>query len=167
MPIVYIAVGSNQGDRHENIEGARSRLGQSGAHTRRVSPLYETQAVVKQGIPTGIPRNPSANPPFLNGVFEVETDLQPERLLDLLETIERDLGRTGKGDWSPRPIDLDILLYDDLVIRSPRLTIPHPEMARRWFVLKPLADLAPDVVHPVLNRTIKEILWNFSSTPPT
>lgn len=157
--IVYIGVGSNQGDRHENIERSRSRLGQSGAHVRRVSPLYETQALLKPGQPS--------QPDFLNGVFEVETVLDPERLLDLLETIERELGRTGKGDWSPRTIDLDILLYENLVLDSPRLKIPHPEMTRRGFVLKPLADLAKDVVHPVLKKTIKEILWNFSSTPPT
>jgi len=159
MPIVYIGVGSNQGDRHENIEGSRRRLGQSGAHARRVSPLYETQAVVKPGQPV--------QPDFLNAVFEVETGLDPERLLDLLETIERELGRSQKGDWSPRTIDLDILLYENLVLDSPRLKVPHPEMVRRPFVLKPLADLAPDVVHPVLRKTIKEILWNFSSIPPT
>lgn len=158
-PYVYIGVGSNLGDRHENIERSRRRLGQSGAHVRRVSPLYETQALLKPGQPS--------QPDFLNAVFEVETVLDPERLLDLLETIERDLGRTRKGDWSPRPIDLDILLYENRVVDSPRLKIPHPEMTRRLFVLKPLADLAKDVVHPVLKKTIKEILWNFSSTPPT
>jgi 2-amino-4-hydroxy-6-hydroxymethyldihydropteridine diphosphokinase len=159
MPIVYIGVGSNQGDRHENIEGSRRRLGQSGAHVRRVSPLYETEALLKPGQPP--------QPDFLNAVFEVETVLDPERLLDLLETIERGLGRSNKGDWSPRTIDLDILLYEDRVVDSPRLKIPHPEMAHRSFVLKPLADLARDVMHPVLKKTIKEILWNFLSTPPT
>ena len=157
--LVYIGVGSNQGDRHENIEGSRRRLDDSGAHVRRVSPLYETEAELRTGQP--------GQPEFLNGVFEVETGLDPERLLDLLETIERELGRTKKGDWSPRPIDLDILLYEDRVVATDRLTIPHPELAGRLFALKPLADLAPDVVHPVLKKTIKELLWNFSSTPPT
>ncbi|HEX5037541.1 MAG TPA: 2-amino-4-hydroxy-6-hydroxymethyldihydropteridine diphosphokinase, partial [bacterium] len=131
----------------------------AGAHVRRVSPLYETEAVLKPGQPP--------QPNFLNGVFEVETDLEPERLLDLLEAIERDLGRARKGDWSPRPVDLDILFYDDRVVSTDRLKIPHPGLAGRLFVLKPLADLAPDMVHPVLKKTIKELLWNFSSTPPT
>jgi 2-amino-4-hydroxy-6-hydroxymethyldihydropteridine diphosphokinase len=154
MPIVYIAVGSNQGDRHENIEGSRRCLERTGAHVRRVSPVYETEAQLKPGEPP--------QPDFLNAVFEVETGLDPERLLDLLEAIERDLGRTRKGDWVPRPIDLDILLYEDLVIASPRLKIPHPEMAKRWFVLKPLADLAPDVVHPVTGKSIRDMFLALS-----
>jgi 2-amino-4-hydroxy-6-hydroxymethyldihydropteridine diphosphokinase len=159
MSIVYIGVGSNQGDRHENIEGSRRRLNDAGAHVRRVSPLYETQAVLQPGQ--------SEQPNFLNGVFEVETGLDPERLLDLLETIERQLGRTSKKDWAPRPVDLDILLYEGRILATDRLRIPHPLMSERWFVLKPLADLAPDMVHPVESKTIKELLWNFSSIPPT
>jgi 2-amino-4-hydroxy-6-hydroxymethyldihydropteridine diphosphokinase len=159
MAIAYIGVGSNLGDRHENISRSRRRLDDAGAHVRRFSPLYETQAMLQ-------PRQPP-QPDFLNGVFEIETELEPESLLDLLETIERALGRTRKDDWSPRPIDLDILLYENRVVSTARLKIPHPEMQKRWFVLKPLADLAPDVVHPVSGKTIKELLCNSSSTPPT
>src|SRR5262245_11273200 len=128
MAIVYIAVGSNQGGRRENIERSRRRLDDAGAHVRRISPLYETEAVLHPGQPP--------QPDLLNAVFEVETQLGPEPLLDLLETIERDLGRTRKGDWSPRPIDLDILLYEDLIMATRRLTIPHRRMSERWFVLK-------------------------------
>lgn len=105
-----------------------------------------------------------SQPDFLNAVFEVETDLTPESFLDLLETIERDLGRSRKGDWSLRPIDLDILLFEGRVVVTNRLKVPHPGMENRWFVLKPLADLVPDVVHPVLEKTIWEL---FEALPPS
>jgi len=156
MAIVYLGVGSNQGDRYENIEGSRRRLDAAGAHVRRVSPLYETEAKLRPGQPN--------QPDFLNAVFEIETTLDPEPLLDLLEEIERGLGRTHKENWSPRPIDLDILLFEDCVIKTNRLKIPHLEMKNRWFVLKPLADLVPDVVHPVLEKTIWEL---FQALPPS
>lgn len=158
MPTVYIAVGSNLGDRYGNVDLARSLLEKRGVAVERLSPLYETSAECKTGQDA---------PDFVNGVFEVKTDLDPEALLEVLEEIERGMGRRSKGDWSPRPIDLDILLYGDRVISTDRLKIPHPEMSNRWFVMKPLADLAPDVVHPVLGKNIKEMLWNFSSTRPT
>ena len=158
MPTVYIAVGSNRGDRYGNIDHARSLLEKRGVAVERVSPLYETQAHCRPG---------QEAPPFINGVFEIKTDLDPEALLELLEGVERALGRQSKGDWAPRLIDLDILLYDNRVCSSARLQVPHPEMSNRWFVMKPLADLAPDVVHPVLGKTIKELLWNSSSTRPT
>ncbi len=149
MAVIYIGVGSNQGDRHENIQRSRLRLGDAGVNVRRVSPLYETAAECKPG---------QSAPNYLNAVFEAETLLDPEDLLDALEKVERDLGRRSKGDWAPRSIDLDILLYADRIVETDRLKIPHPEMAGRWFVLKPLADLAPDVVHPGLKKTIRELL---------
>jgi 2-amino-4-hydroxy-6-hydroxymethyldihydropteridine diphosphokinase len=158
--IAYIGVGSNIGDRYGQIDTAQFFLEKKGVMIKRVSPLYETEAVCKPG---------ERQPKFINGVFEVETDLSSEALLDLLEGIERNMGRFRKGDWTPRTIDLDILFYGDQVVDSPRLKIPHLEITKRWFVLKPLADLAPDLVHPVLKKKIKELLeeiCNSSSIPP-
>lgn len=149
MPLVYIGVGSNIGDRYGQIDTAQFFLEKKGITIKRVSPLYETEAVCKPG---------ERQPKFINGVFEAETELSPEALLDLLEQVERNMGRFRKGDWTPRTIDLDILFYGDQVVDSPRLKIPHPEIASRWFVLKPLADLAPDLLHPVLKKTVGELL---------
>ncbi len=156
MSIVYIGVGSNLGERQENIDQARQLLKKKGINILRTAPLYETRALCKPG---------QVMPSFLNGVFEVETSFSPESLLETLEQIEQELGRTKKSDWSPRTIDLDILLYSDSILQSMVLSIPHPEMAKRWFVLKPLADLVPDMVHPVLGTTIKELLTMCPSPP--
>ena len=153
MTVVYIGVGSNIGDRYGQIDTAQFFLEKKGITIKRVSPPYETEAVCKPG---------ERQPKFINGVFEVETDLSPEALLDLLEGIERNVGRFHKGDWTPRTIDLDILFYGDQIIDSPRLKIPHPEIANRWFVLKPLSDLAPDFPHPLLKKTIRELLDKLS-----
>jgi 2-amino-4-hydroxy-6-hydroxymethyldihydropteridine diphosphokinase len=131
--LCYIGFGSNLQDRQKNIETARSLLEKEGLKILRTSPVYETKALLKAGE--------KEQPDFLNGVFEAETDLDPEKLLDLLEKVEKKMGRSGKGDWRPRIIDLDILLYGDREMKTARLTIPHPEMKKRDFVMKPLADL--------------------------
>ncbi len=150
---VYIGVGSNQGRRIENINRAFQLLEENGEEVRRISPLYENAAVCLPG---------EEMPEFVNGVFELETGRSPENLLNLLEDLERELGREGKGDRRPRPIDLDILFYGDQVLESRRLKVPHPEIERRWFVLKPLADLAPDLVHPILGKPVKELLQSLN-----
>lgn len=147
--LIYIGAGSNLGNRQENIQKARSFLNQKSMRVLRVSPLYETEALCRPG---------QTMPAFLNGVFEVETNLDPEELLSRLEQIEKSMGRIKKGDWQPRSIDLDILLYGDQVIFTDRLKIPHPGMDKRWFVLKPLSDLAPDLVHPVGHKSIQEMV---------
>ena len=97
--------------------------------------------------------------PYLNTVIEIETTLPPRELLARAKSVEQQLGRHPQGPrWGPRPIDLDVLLYDDRIVREPGLIIPHEELHRRRFVLEPLAQLAPQLMHPVLKRTIAELL---------
>jgi 2-amino-4-hydroxy-6-hydroxymethyldihydropteridine diphosphokinase len=144
----YIALGANLGDREANLRTALQTLAKE---TRRVavSALYQTDAVTADG---------SVQPRYLNAACLVETHLDPLALLQLLQAIERDLGRESTRErWAPRPIDLDILIYDDLVLDDDRLTIPHPRLAVRPFVLIPLNDIAAEVIHPVLCRTVADL----------
>jgi len=129
--IVYLGIGSNLGDRQANIIEAIKRLsGISKTIVTKVSPLYETEPV--GGPPQG---------KFLNGAIELFTDLSPFELLSELRKIEMNLGRTSKGDNMPRTIDLDILLYDDIILNDNDLVIPHPRMNEREFVMRPLNDI--------------------------
>ena len=141
----YLALGSNMGDRQKNLDGALDFL----SHRLRMgktSSTYETDAV-----------DNTDQPRFLNLVCEVFTRLAPEALLVLAKGIESKMGRTGKsGD--PRPIDIDILFHGAQVMETPELVIPHPRIAERAFVLIPLVEIAPNLVHPPSGKTIKEIL---------
>lgn len=149
----YVALGANLGDREGNIGAAIVALrGSEGIQVVRVSKLIENPAV----------GGPVDSPEFLNGVAEIKTTLPPRRLLDRLLEIERELGRERREKWSPRRIDLDLLLYGDQVIETESLVIPHPLMHTRQFVLKPLAEIAPDLVHPTLKATMKELWINIS-----
>lgn len=144
---VYLSLGSNLGDRLANLRGAMARLAGSGLEVRRLSSLYKTQPV---------DFGPQAW--FLNCVAEVGTELMPVQLLKTLKAIEHALGRRPGTPKGPRPIDIDILLYENVVMRSSALTIPHERMGERRFVLIPLRELAPQVRHPVLKRTITQML---------
>ena len=147
MAIVYIGIGSNLGNREENCEKAINLLSQKGIEVLKRSSFYETE-----------PRGVKEQPKFINAALEVETDLEPEELLKTIKGIETDLGRVSGIRWGPRLIDLDILLYDDLTVKTDNLEIPHPGVKDRDFVLIPLSDIAPDKVHPVLKKSIKELL---------
>lgn len=145
---VFIGVGSNLGDREHYIKQAKSRLVQiPGVYLIQNSVLYETEPV--GGPPQG---------KFLNAVWEIEAEVSPRELLGHLQSIESALGRQRNIRNGPRTIDLDILIYGDQVIHEKDLQIPHPRLAERWFVLKPLWDLAADLIPPVFNKSVCELL---------
>ncbi len=150
MARVYLGLGSNLGEREQNLATALARL-QERLRLLAVSSLYET-------APWGV----TDQPPFLNAAVAAETDLSPGELLVFVKGLEREMGRQPGGRWGPRLIDVDILLYDDLVLHTPDVVVPHPHLAERPFVLVPLAEIAPDVVHPVYQQTIQALLARVS-----
>ena len=148
MKTIYLSLGSNIGDRAANLRAAMELLAAPDLRILRASPVYETE-------PVGCPR---PQPWFLNLVVEAATELPPMRLLARTAKIERELGRIRTVRNAPRIIDIDILMYGNSVVHTVRLEIPHPRMAERRFVLAPLADLGPDLRHPVTHRTVREML---------
>ena len=147
MKGIYLSLGSNIGDRAHNVASAIEALPAHGARVVRQSSLYETEPVElrKQDW-------------FLNGVVEVETDLAPQELMHALLEIERSMGRLRITPKGPRIIDMDILFFGSAIVREAGLEIPHPRMAERRFVLVPFAEIAPGAIHPLLKKTITELL---------
>lgn len=145
--IVYLGLGSNLGQREANMNRAIQLIEERAINLLRASSLYET-------TPWGY----TQQPPFFNCVLEVETILPPQLLLETVKVIEQEVGRKKTFRWGPRLIDIDTILYDDVIIEQPDLQIPHPRMHERAFVLIPLAELASEFIHPKLGITIAELL---------
>jgi 2-amino-4-hydroxy-6-hydroxymethyldihydropteridine diphosphokinase len=145
----FIALGANLGNREANLRRALDALcDTSGITIHRVSSFLENPAV----------GGPSGSPAFINAVAQLETTLEPHELLHRLLDIERTLGRVRREKWEPRLIDLDLLAMGDHVIETDELVLPHPRLHERRFVLQPLAEIAPDAVHPRLQRTFADLL---------
>ncbi|TET46872.1 2-amino-4-hydroxy-6-hydroxymethyldihydropteridine diphosphokinase [Candidatus Aerophobetes bacterium] len=145
MPRVYIGLGSNRGDRLKNLKDSLSHIKRE-IEIRRVSSLYLTEPVGMEGSW------------FLNCVLEGETELDPNELMETLLAIEKEMGRVRKKKKEERIIDLDLLLYQGRVLKEKGLILPHPRLHKRRFVLVPLVEINPHLYHPVLKRTVKEIL---------
>ena len=143
----YVALGSNLGDKEANLRRALELLIERGVEIVKTSTFISTE-------PYGV----TDQPQFLNGVCEVRTSLVPLALLHTLLEIEQEMGRVRLRHWGERNIDLDLLLYEDVVMDTPQLKLPHPDMQNRDFVLLPLAEIASELVHPTLQKTISELV---------
>jgi len=146
MSIVYIGIGSNLGNREKNCLHAIEFLEKRGITVKKMSSMYETK-------PWGVKDQPL----FLNMAIEIETELKPMELFKVLKSIEREIGREESLRWGPRKIDLDILLFDNIVLNRNNLIIPHPLMHERDFVLRPLCEIASNINHPILKMSIGDL----------
>ena len=146
--IVYIGIGSNLGD----------KIGQCKKAISEIARVDHNKLLAKSSLFKTKPIGYTSQDDFINGVIKIETDLDPDNLLRTLKAIESRLGRTETFRWGPRSIDLDILLFDEEVIRTEEFQVPHPSMHQRQFVLIPLAEIDRNLIHPVLKKTIRELL---------
>lgn len=147
MNRVYIAFGSNIGDRYKAVENAFRLIEENGMKILQKSEIYETE-----------PYGYLNQPPFINGVLLAETDLSCREVLERLLAIELELGRVREFRWGPRIIDLDIIFFNNEIYDEADLKVPHPDMQNRVFVLKPLNDICPDYIHPILKKSVSEML---------
>ncbi|MDR0795791.1 MAG: 2-amino-4-hydroxy-6-hydroxymethyldihydropteridine diphosphokinase [Tannerella sp.] len=155
MVCTCLGLGSNLGDRRQQINGAIAWLAEIAGTVQVISDFHET-------LPWGY----QSSNPYLNAAVQIETPLSPHDLLSVIQKIEFDLGRTSKSkacQYTDRPIDIDILIYGDLILHTPGLVLPHPLMHKRLFVLQPLSEIAPNVIHPVSGRTISELYHDLLS----
>ncbi len=150
MSVVYLGLGSNIGDKEAHINAVLHLLSEK-YKIKKKSHLYNTE-------PVGYPNQEW----FLNCVVEIETDVDPKHLLSSLQSMERTLGRVKTVKNGPRIIDIDILFFGDLILKTKNLVIPHPLLHERLFVLQPMMDLNPDLIHPVLKKSIQQLYKNHS-----
>ncbi|EYE89379.1 2-amino-4-hydroxy-6-hydroxymethyldihydropteridine pyrophosphokinase [Fervidicella metallireducens AeB] len=153
MNTAYIAFGSNIGDSYSTIEKALRLIEERGMKITKVSEIIETE-----------PYGYKEQPKFVNGAIEVKTRLSCREVLLTLLQIEKDSGRVREFKWGPRNIDLDVILYNDEIYDEEDLKVPHPDMQNRDFVLKPLKDICPDYVHPVLKKSIAQLLYDLENS---
>lgn len=149
MAKVYIGLGTNLGDKEQNLRTAVHKIEERIGKIVSLSAFYAT-------APWGF----TSDNAFLNAAVCAETSLPPLEILSITQSVEQEMGRTHKsvnGEYKDRVIDIDLLLYDDLILDTPTLKLPHPLMQERAFVMEPLAEIAPDVMHPVLNKTMQEL----------
>lgn len=151
---VFLGLGSNLGDRQKYLNQAAVALAKVKAiKLVWTSSVYETE-------PYGKPDQPK----FLNAVAEIETSLEPNALFDEVKSIEKQMGRSSSERWGPREIDIDLLIYDGLVFANDQIKVPHPELEKRRFVLVPLREIAPDLVHPINGMTMTELAASCTDT---
>jgi 2-amino-4-hydroxy-6-hydroxymethyldihydropteridine diphosphokinase len=150
--VAYIGLGANEGDPQRQLKQAISHL----------AAAEEIELVKASSFYLNPPLGPPDQPWYVNAVIEVRTRLTPEELLRVLHRVEQDLGRVRRERWGPRVIDLDLLLYNGVILSGPDLSLPHPEMHNRSFVLVPLAEIAPQAWHPALEKTASELLGSLA-----
>ncbi len=150
--LATVGIGSNMGDREESVSGAIRRLSeQEGSRTVAVSCLYETEPLGRKDQPW-----------FLNCVIQIETSTELKAFFHTLQLTESLFGRQRHEHWGPRSLDLDLLFFGDMVLSDAELTVPHPGIPQRRFVLEPLCEIAPDLIHPIIGQTTRELLEQLS-----